>query len=247
MSRKNRNNHHSSDQSHLFPKNKKAGNKKSAFSLLPDFHIEQELLSEGHILIAGIDEAGRGALAGPLALGIVIFSSETIIDPPAEIEGRINDSKKLTPLKRESLSETIIRHSLYSDFSLVPVELIDKLNINGATEYGVRELLDNAKIKPDIVIMDGTFNFSQNIPLIPIKGGDTKSLSIAAASILAKVARDTHMKDLHNEFPEFSFEENKGYGTSAHRKAIQEHGYRPVHRKSYAPVKHMINRERSLF
>jgi ribonuclease HII len=247
MSRKNRNSQQSSKQSHLFPHNKKAGYKKSAFLFLPDFQIEQELLSEGYRFIAGIDEAGRGALAGPLSVGIVIFSCKTILDPPEEIEGRVNDSKKLTPLKRESLSEIIRSHSIHSDSCLIPVEIIDELNINGATEYGVRELLDKAEVKPDIVIMDGNFNFKQKIPLIPVKGGDTKSLSIAAASILAKVERDRYMKSLHNEFPEYCFHENKGYGTSGHRKAIQEYGYRSVHRKSFAPVKHMIGRERSLF
>ncbi len=247
MPRKNKNSHSRDEHSHLFFHNKKAGHKKSAFSLLPDFRIERELLSDGYSLVAGIDEAGRGALAGPLSLGIVIFSSESILNPPAEIEGRINDSKKLTPLKRESLSEIVISHSIYSDSCLIPVEKIDELNINGATEYGVRALLEKAEVKPDIVILDGNFKFTWDIPLVPVKGGDEKSISIAAASILAKVTRDAYMNRLHDEYPEFSFNENKGYGTSSHREAIREHGYRSIHRKSYAPVKHMIKRERSLF
>lgn len=247
MRQKNRNISFSEKQAHLFHEKGKAGYKKSAFLFLPDFRIEQELLSKGYSLIAGIDEAGRGALAGPLSVGIVIFSYDIIFNPPEEIEGKINDSKKLTPLKRQSLSETIRNYSIHSDSCLVPVEVIDKLNINGATEYGVRALLEKSEVKPDIIIMDGNFTFKQDVPLVPVKGGDTKSLSIAAASILAKVSRDAHMISLHDKFPEFSFKNNKGYGTNNHRKAIREYGYRSVHRKSFAPVKHMINSKGSLF
>ncbi len=248
MRQKNKNRELSMEQRDLFHYNKKkAGCEKSAFSLLPDFTIEQELLSRGKMVIGGIDEAGRGALAGPLSLGLVIFTSETILNPPPELQGTINDSKKLTPAKRLSLRETVIRYSLYSGFTLVPVEIIDELNINGATEYGMRELLEKADTKPDIVIMDGNFRFTSDIPLIPVKKGDEKSVSIAAASILAKVSRDAHMERLHDNFPEFSFHENKGYGTMSHRTAIREHGYRSVHRKSFAPVKQMIKKERSLF
>ena len=204
------------------------------------FEIEKKLLADGYEIIAGIDEAGRGALAGPLLVGLVIFDKAFIQNPADEILSNIRDSKELSPRKRNNALNLIKKHSICYCTAIVPHEIIDKININNATEFGVREVLEKASVKPDIIIMDGNFKFNVGIPLIPVVKGDSKSITIASGSIAAKVKRDSIMDEFESLYPGYSFIRNKGYGTSKHMEAISEQGPCLIHRKTYEPVKSMV-------
>lgn len=207
------------------------------------FEIEKKLLAEGYKIIAGIDEAGRGALAGPLAVGLVIYDKSFIQNPTEEILLRIRDSKELSPQKRNKALKLIVKESIYVKTALIPYQIIDRLNINRATEYAVKLLLEKASPRPDVIIMDGNFKFNVGIPFIPIIKGDSKSISIASGSIAAKVKRDSIMDKYELIYPGYSFIKNKGYGTSAHREAITKLGPCQIHRKTYEPVKSMVKYE----
>jgi ribonuclease HII len=206
------------------------------------FEIEKKLLTQGYKIIAGIDEAGRGALAGPLAVGLVIFDKSFIQNPTEEILLHIRDSKELSPHKRNKALKMIEKESICVKTALVPQQIIDRININRATEYAVKLLLKKASPRPDIIIMDGNFKFNVGIPFLPIIKGDSKSITIASGSIAAKVKRDGIMDKYELIYPGYSFIKNKGYGTSLHREAISELGPCLIHRKSYEPVKSMVNR-----
>lgn len=214
----------------------------SAFSIIPTFSLERELLEQGHSLIAGIDEAGRGSLAGPLSVGLVIYDASFIRSNPRGIPG-INDSKKLTPRRRNDAMEIIRRHSIAVTSILVNHRVIDRLNINGATEYGILNLLKLMPCKPDIILLDGNFSFNLGVPVRSILKGDTRSVSIASASIAAKVRRDAVLDTFDSLYPGYNFRRNKGYGTREHIRAIIASGCSPVHRTSYEPVKSMFSRE----
>ncbi|MBN1495995.1 MAG: ribonuclease HII [Spirochaetes bacterium] len=218
---------------------KKKADRVSAFLHGPDFAIEKELLRKGCRLIAGVDEAGRGALAGPLCVGITIYAPSFIESLDGPLPG-IDDSKKLTPRKRSAALELIRRSALFSASILVSHRTVDRLNINRATEYAINRLLENISIKPDIVILDGNFSFTSQVPIHSVPKGDARSVSIASASIEAKVWRDTIMDRMDRLWPCYNFTENKGYGTSRHIQAIRERGISPVHRLSYEPVRSMI-------
>jgi ribonuclease HII len=204
------------------------------------FEIEKKLLADGYNIIAGIDEAGRGALAGPLSVGLVIFNKSFIQNPTEEILLRIRDSKELSPQKRNKALKLIERESVCVKTAIISHQIIDKLNVNRATEYAVKLLLKKASPSPDIIIMDGNFKFNVGIPFIPIIKGDSKSISIASGSIAAKVKRDSIMDKYELIYPGYSFIKNKGYGTNAHRKAISELGPCLIHRRTYEPVKSMV-------
>jgi ribonuclease HII len=204
------------------------------------FEIEKKLLTEGYKIIAGIDEAGRGALAGPLSVGLVIFNKSFIQNPTEEILLCIRDSKELSPQKRNKALKLIERESVCVKNAIISHQIIDKININRATEYAVKLLLKKATPTPDIIIMDGNFKFNVGIPFIPIIKGDSKSISIASGSIAAKVKRDSIMDKYELIYPGYSFIKNKGYGTSAHREAISELGPCFIHRRTYEPVKSMV-------
>jgi ribonuclease HII len=212
----------------------------SAISLSPTFDIERDLLKSGYSAIAGVDEAGRGALAGPLAVGMVIYEKSMILSA-GEMLAEINDSKKMSPRKRERLRNWIHRNSLLSSVMLVNHRVIDDHNINGATRIAIERLLDRVNVPPDIIIMDGNFDFSVGIPFKPVLKGDSRSISIASASILAKVARDDVLDRLDLLYPDYGFGMNKGYGTRSHRESIYRQGFSSVHRKSYNPVKALIS------
>jgi ribonuclease HII len=193
-------------------------------------------------VIAGVDEAGRGSLAGPLSVGIVIYDSEIIMSSPEVLLENIDDSKKLTPAKRIRSMDIIRENSVFMKAEMVSHAIVDRLNVNAATEFALGKLLLRLPIKPDVIIMDGKFNFSVGIPVIFVIGGDSKSITIASASIAAKVTRDGIMDKFGLIYPDFGFGKHKGYGTAAHREAIIRFGPCPIHRKTYEPVKSMLRR-----
>jgi len=176
--------------------------------------------------LAGVDEAGRGPLAGPVVAAAVIFKKNT------QIIG-VNDSKLLTEKQREKLYKKITSKALSYSVSVVESSVIDEVNILNATLLAMREAVESLKIEPDLILVDGNKKFQSEIPVITIVKGDSKSFSIAAASILAKVTRDRLMKNLALEFPNYLWEQNKGYPTKQHREIIKQVGPSPLHRKTF--------------
>lgn len=192
--------------------------------------IENSLYDKGYELIAGIDEAGRGPLAGPVCAAAVILPKDLVIDG-------INDSKKLTEKKRELLFDVITKSAIAYSIEFVSPEVIDEINIRQATSLAMHNALKNLETKADYVIIDGNDNIPYEIPFEYVIKGDAKSQTIAAASILAKVSRDRLMTELDREYPEYCFAKHKGYGTKVHIEAIQKFGVSSVHRKSFMTAK----------
>lgn len=176
---------------------------------------------------AGCDEAGRGCLAGPVTAAAVVFDSN--------YQNKwINDSKKLNESDRNELRIEIEQVALSWSVAFVEPEIIDKINILNASILAMHRALENLKIVPDFILVDGNrFKLFKNIPFRTIVKGDEKYMSIAAASILAKTHRDAYMEKLHKEFPEYDWLNNKGYPTKKHREAIAKHGITVYHRKSF--------------
>jgi len=202
----------------------------------PDFAIEYEECIKGYKTIAGIDEAGRGSLAGPLSVSMVIFPVEFFINPPEEIVYYINDSKKLTHTKRIKAKDIITQYCIWWDCVLIPPDIIDEKNINGATLFAINTLYQQCKHTPQMVLIDGNFSFQVSFPYKSIVKGDCLSLSIASASIIAKVTRDEYMMNINAQYPEYGFAHHKGYATKKHLDAIKKFGPSPLHRKTYEPV-----------
>ena len=179
------------------------------------------------LIEAGCDEAGRGCLAGSVYAAAVIL-------PPDYQNELLNDSKKLTAKKRYALREEIERDAIAWAVGIVTPEEIDKINILNASFLAMHRALDQLKVRPEAVIVDGNrFKPYQDLPSTTIVKGDGKYLSIAAASILAKTYRDEYMLSLAEEYPQYDWQSNMGYPTKKHRQAIREHGITPYHRKSY--------------
>ena len=176
--------------------------------------------------LAGVDEAGRGPLAGPVVAAAVIFNKNTYLKG-------VNDSKLLTERQRDKLYEQIISSALSYSVSVVESSVIDDVNILNATLLAMKQAVEDLKIKPDLVLVDGNRKFQSDIPVIPIVKGDSKSFSIAAASILAKVTRDRLMKNFARDYPHYLWERNKGYPTKQHREIIKQIGPSPLHRKTF--------------
>ena len=193
---------------------------------------EKKYLDQGIKLIAGIDEAGRGPLAGPLVVAACIL-------PKGYQHELINDSKKLTDKKRRMLYETIKKDALAYHIEVIDIETIDKINIYQASKLGMKICLEKLSIKPEAALLDA-MNLDMDYPVESIIKGDEKSLSIAAASILAKVYRDDLMIEYSKEYPQYQFDKNKGYGTKVHLEALDKYGITPLHRKTYEPVKSML-------
>jgi ribonuclease HII len=205
-----------------------------------DFSVEKDLLSKGYKTIAGIDEAGRGALAGPLSLGMVIYPLLLYTEPPEQLLKTIADSKKLSHKKRKEAFSIIENFALCSASVFIPHTIIDRTNINIATKTGIERLIAKSQIKPDIIIMDGNFKFEFDIKFMSIIKGDNISISIASASIIAKVLRDELMDKVDLKYPDYGFRINKGYGTKKHIESLYNNGFSDIHRKSYEPVKSLI-------
>jgi len=193
---------------------------------LPSLEIEQLLWQSGYRFIAGIDEAGRGPLAGPVVAAAVIF------EPGKQIEG-VRDSKQLSEKKREALYEVIVHECLAYGIGIVSPEEIDRINIRNATFKAMRKALGAMKQVPDFLLIDGEELPDSLYPQEAIVGGDDKSFTIAAASILAKVTRDRLMREYHLQYPQYHFDRHKGYGTELHREMIRQYGPSPIHRKSF--------------
>lgn len=183
----------------------------------------------GYKIVAGIDEAGRGPLAGPVVAAACILPRDLII------EG-IDDSKKLTEEKRESLFSFLINHPhVIYGVGIIDNKIIDEINILKASHRAMMEAVRALRTAPDYLLVDGNQMPASDIPLQGIVQGDSKSQSIAAASIIAKVTRDRIMKDFHEKWPHYGFDTHKGYATEKHLKAIEVYGPCPIHRLSYSP------------
>jgi len=194
------------------------------------WHFEKEAIRNGWRGIAGIDEAGRGPLAGPVVSAAVIL-------PRTFDNGEVNDSKKLTAQKRERLYERIYAQAVAVGIGIVDPLEIDRINILQASLLAMAMAADNLIPRPDFLLIDGTFRIACDLPQRPIPKGDALSISIAAASIIAKVTRDRLMQIYHQYYPQFDFPRHKGYPTKAHKEAIQNFGCCPIHRKSFKGVK----------
>lgn len=177
--------------------------------------------------ICGIDEAGRGPLAGPVVVGAVIMPKDSFI------EG-VNDSKKVSEKKREKLYEQIIEEAISYSVGIVDQRRIDEINILNATKEGVRIAIEGLKTRPDVIMVDALTNINTcGIPYISVIKGDAKNYSIAAASIIAKVTRDRIMREFDEAYPVYGFAKHKGYGTAAHIQALKENGPCVLHRRSF--------------
>lgn len=189
--------------------------------------MEQELYQKGFKNICGIDEAGRGPLAGPVVVAGVIMPQDSII------EG-VNDSKKVSERKREKLYDLIIEEAISYSVAIIGQDVIDDINILNATKQGVTEVVDGLDVKPDLILVDALTHINtKGIPYDSIIKGDAKCYSIAAASILAKVTRDRIMRQWDEIYPQYGFVAHKGYGTAKHIAAIKEYGLCPIHRKTF--------------
>lgn len=187
---------------------------------------ENQKRKEGYRLIAGVDEAGRGPLAGPVFAASVILPENCVIDG-------INDSKKLSEKKREELFDIICEKAVCWNVASVDEKVIDEINILNATHLAMNNAVNGMSIKPDYVMIDGNSIKNMDLPHCTIVKGDAKSISIAAASVLAKVSRDRFITEIAKKYPEYGFEKHKGYGTALHNEAILKYGPCPVHRKTF--------------
>lgn len=192
-----------------------------------DYLYEQNALNAGYKVICGIDEAGRGPLAGP------VHAAAVILPMGLEIEG-LNDSKKLSEKKREQLFDVICEKAIDYSIGIATEKEIDEINILNATFLAMHRAVEGLKIKPDYALIDG--NQYPKIPFVAeetVVKGDAKSMSVAAASILAKVSRDRFMLEKAKEYPQYQFEKHKGYGTKLHYEMLAEYGPSPIHRMSF--------------
>ncbi len=190
------------------------------------FLYERELTERGFKYVCGVDEVGRGPLAGPVVCAAVIMRADGIV------EG-VDDSKKLTAKKREKLSALIRQNAIAWAICRVEPQIIDEINILQATRLCMKNAVESLSVRPDFVLTDGNMTLDISIPQQSVIGGDAACYSIGAASIIAKVYRDEVMDEYAAEYPAYAFEKNKGYGTAAHIAAIKECGICPIHRRSF--------------
>ena len=189
--------------------------------------IEKDLHERGFKNICGIDEAGRGPLAGPVVVAGVIMPKDSFI------EG-VNDSKKVSEKKRELLYDKILDEAISYSVAIIGQDVIDEINILNATKKGVTSVVEGLDVKPNLIVIDALEHIdTKGIPYESIIKGDAKCYSIAAASIVAKVTRDRIMRQWDEIYPQYGFAKHKGYGTAAHISAIKEYGLCPIHRRSF--------------
>ncbi|MDD6489128.1 MAG: ribonuclease HII [Clostridia bacterium] len=193
---------------------------------------ESMFAQQGYKSICGVDEAGRGPLAGPVCAAAVIFPEGLVLED-------VDDSKKLTAKKRDKLFDIIKKEALSYSIAWASVEEIEKINILNAAMLAMKRAIEGLQIKPDFAMIDGNKTPDIDIPSIAIVKGDAKSQSIAAASILAKVSRDRLMLEMAEKYPEYAFEKHKGYGTQLHREMILKYGACEIHRMSF--LKKILN------
>ena len=195
------------------------------------WQLEDSIYSEGFSLLAGVDEAGRGPLAGP------VCAAACILPRNLEIPG-LNDSKKLSPQKREALYDVIIKSAVSYGIAFATVEEIESLNILNATFLAMNRALSQLSPQPALALIDGNRNSGISIPSRCVVKGDSLCANIAAASVLAKVTRDRYMLTMAEQYPEYGFEKHKGYGTAQHYAAIRQFGPSPIHRPSFLRKMH---------
>ena len=206
--------------------------------LSPTLEEEMALFEQGYSFIAGLDEAGRGCLAGPVVAAAVMLRLDDA-DLATRLYG-VRDSKQLTPQARERLYDVILQHALAVSVGFGSVELIDQRNILQATKYAMRSALEQLSLPPQALLLDAILLYDISLPQRSLIKGDVRCLSIAAASIIAKVTRDRLMLQLHEQYPHYGFDQHKGYGTPAHLAALYKYGVTPIHRQSFAPVRELL-------
>ena len=213
---------------------------------VPSLEEELALLSQGYSFIAGIDEAGRGSLAGPVVAAAVILplgdTAQLHLKPDECMEcfAGVRDSKQIRARERERLFDVIMQHALAVGVGIGSVEIIDEKNILQATKYAMRNAISQLTLPPQALLLDAIHLPDIELLQRPIIKGDELCLSIAAASIIAKVTRDRIMVQLHELFPVYGFAQHKGYGTEEHLSALRRHGATPHHRRSFAPVRELF-------
>ena len=196
----------------------------------PNFNEEKKLWGQGHNVVVGIDEAGRGPLAGPVVAGAVCFDKNFSIK-----NLKINDSKKLTEKQREEFYEILTTNkNIKWGVGIVSEKVIDKINILEATKLAMQKSFE--KLNPDFLLLDGNFKINSEVLQKSIVKGDQKVFSISAASIIAKVTRDKIMQKYHKQYPQYGFDKHKGYGTALHIANIEKFGVCKIHRKTFYPV-----------
>ena len=201
-----------------------------------NYEYEKKLIDNGITLIAGVDEVGRGPLVGPVVVAAVILPVNY------KLEG-LTDSKKLSIKKREYFYDIIMKDAIAVSIALESEKVIDEINIYEATKRAMKKAINGLNIKPEHFLIDA-MKLDIDIPSTSIIKGDLKSMTISAASVIAKVTRDRMMIELDKKYPEYNFKKNMGYGTKEHLNAIEEYGIIPEHRKSYGPVKEYLEKNK---
>jgi len=203
---------------------------------MPDFMFEYEAIAEGLSPVCGVDEAGRGPWAGPVVAGAAVLDPETL---PNSLRMGLDDSKKLKAEKRQALFALLADHAI-TGIGIASVEEIDRLNILQATMLAMTRAIENLAVKPGMALVDGNRLPTLPCPGISIVKGDGRSLSIAAASIVAKVSRDAIMAALAIKHPGYGWQHNAGYGTKKHQQGLAEFGITEYHRRSFAPIRRLL-------
>ena len=191
-----------------------------------DYSYENNAHNDGFLVVCGVDEAGRGPLAGPVFAGAVIL-------PENYTHEILNDSKKLSEKKRDQVYDDIIRDAVSWSVGIATEQEIDEINILNATFLAMKRAVDGLSIKPDLAFIDGNRYANTGVKEIKIVKGDSKCMSVAAASIIAKVSRDRFMQEVDKQYPQYQFSKHKGYGTKLHYEMIEQFGVSPVHRKTF--------------
>ena len=204
-----------------------------------NYYFERKLRTQGIHLIAGVDEVGRGPLVGPVVAACVILPEEF------SLEG-LTDSKKLSEKKREYFYDEIMRQAISVGVGIISEKKIDEVNIYEATKLAMKEAISKCSVRPEHILIDA-MPLSIDIPTTSIIKGDFKSITISAASVIAKVTRDRMLDELDKKYPMYDFKDNKGYPTKKHLEAIEKYGIIPEHRRSYGPVRDYVEKQLSLF